>query len=335
MEYIDIQGTSLQVSRIALGTWSIGGWLWGGTDKAQADATIERALDLGINLIDTAPVYGLGSAEELVGKVIKRYNRDRFVISTKAGLEWSGEPTKVVRNSSTPRLQQELDDSLRRLQTDFIDIYHIHWPDTRVPHAEVAAFIQKQLQSGKIRAVGLSNYSVEQLQDFDALCPVNVVQPPYNLFERDIEEALLPLCKEKGWTTLTYSPLCRGLLSGRMTIETQFPAGDLRRIDPKFSALMLPQYLKAVNDIDAWAQKEYGKSVTHLAARWLLDQPQVHVVLWGARKPEHLDAIDAILGWALDEKAIKTLETFVNAAVKTPVRMGVMPPPMRTAQQSV
>lgn len=330
MEYIDIQGTSLQVSRIALGTWSIGGWLWGGTEDSQAEATIEQALSMGINLIDTAPVYGLGHAEELLGRVLSRYHRNRYVLSTKAGLEWTGNPPRVFRNSTAERLQKDLEDSLRRLKTDFIDIYHIHWPDTLVTHAEVAGFMEKQVKAGKIRAVGLSNYSAEKLLAFDAKCPIQVVQPPYNLFERDIEQVLFTRCQQKGWTTFTYSPLCRGLLSGTITPKTEFPEGDLRRIDPKFQPRMRAQYLAAVDQLDRWVRERYGKRILHLAARWLLDQPQVHVVLWGARRPEQLRTIESVFGWSLDAAAMQTIDNILNANIKIPVRAGVIPPPLRT-----
>ena len=234
MEQIDIEGMATKASRIALGTWAMGGWKWGGSDESEAVRTIHAALDHGINLIDTAPVYGFGRSEELVGKALAGGHRQRALIATKVGLEWRD--GKVFRNSSPARLRQELEDSLRRLQTDVIDLYQVHWPDESVPIEETAAVLEGFRRDGKIRAIGVSNFSPAQMERFQAAASLQTVQPPYNLFERQIETDVLPYAQRRGLTVLAYGALCRGLLTGKITAASTFEGDDLRKTDPKFAA---------------------------------------------------------------------------------------------------
>jgi aryl-alcohol dehydrogenase-like predicted oxidoreductase len=233
MEHADIPGTSLRVSRVALGTWAIGGWMWGGTDDARSISTIRAAIDNGINLIDTAPAYGFGHSEEIVGRAITQGNlRSRVHLATKVGLEWRN--GKVFRNASRARIMREIDESLRRLQTDTIDLYQVHWPDPTVAIEETAEAMHDLLKRGKIRAIGVSNFSVEQIERFRKVAPLHSVQPPYNLFERGIEADVLPYARATGLTVLSYGALCRGLLSGKMNPTSRFTGDDLRKVDPKF-----------------------------------------------------------------------------------------------------
>src|SRR2546429_7241887 len=271
MERAAIAGTSLGVSRVALGTWAIGGWMWGGTDEAESIATIRAALDRGINLIDTAPVYGFGRSEEIVGKAIAEgHLRSRVRIATKTGIEWSG--ASVFRNASRARILQEVEDSLRRLRTDHIDVYQVHWPDPLVTIEETAEAMRTLFEQGKIRAIGVSNFSVGQMERFRRVAPLHVLQPPYNLFERAIETDILPYCRKNKIATFGYGALCRGLLSGRMQAATKFEGDDLRRTDPKFREPRFAQYLAAVERLDRFARQRFGKRVIHLAVRWMLDQ---------------------------------------------------------------
>src|SRR6266404_4675625 len=269
-ESVDIPGTQLRVSRVALGTWAMGGWMWGGTDKREAVATIRAALEQGINLIDTAPVYGFGVSEEIVGKAVGKRLRSRAVIATKVGLEWRD--GKVYRNATRDRIMQEIDQSLRSLHTDYIFIYQVHWPDPLVPVEETAEAMRMLHDQGKIRAIGVSNFSVAQMERFRAVAPLHVLQPPYNLFERAIESDILPYCRAHNIATLGYGALCRGLLSGRMRAETVFEGDDLRRVDPKFQPPRFAQYLEAVRQLDQFAQDGYLRRVIHLAVRVMLDQ---------------------------------------------------------------
>src|SRR6202158_2078611 len=221
MELTEIPGTSLKVSPVAIGTWAIGGWMWGGTDEAESIATIQGAFEHGINLVDTAPVYGFGRSEEIVGRAVAESRlRSHVLIATKVGLQWEG--GRVSRNASRSRIMREGEDSLRRLRTDYIDIYQIHWPDPPITIAETAGAMHMLFAQGKIRAIGVSNFSVVQMDRFRRVAPLHVLQPPYNLFERGIEADLLPYCRNNRIATFGYGALCRGLLSGRMRPDTTF-----------------------------------------------------------------------------------------------------------------
>jgi aryl-alcohol dehydrogenase-like predicted oxidoreductase len=336
MEYATVKGLNRKVSRIGLGTWAIGGFMWGGTDEREALETIRTALEHGITLIDTAPAYGFGSAEELVGRALAQYGkREQVIIATKVGLEWRG--TQLFRNSSKARIMNEIDDSLRRLQTDYIDIYQVHWPDPLVSIEETAAAMQQLYKQGKIRAIGLSNYSLEQMNLFQQAAPLHTAQPPYNLFERDVERDVLPYCRTHRISTLTYGSLCRGLLSGKMKLDTEFQGDDVRKIDPKFQPPRYAQYLKAVERLDRFAQENYGKRVLELALRWTLEQPFVTVALWGARHPNQLKPIADVTGWKLDTVAMKTINEIVRESITDPVGPEFMAPPARSlaADQSM
>jgi aryl-alcohol dehydrogenase-like predicted oxidoreductase len=321
-EFVQIPGTQLKVSRVALGTWAMGGWMWGGTDQRESIATLRAALEQGINLIDTAPVYGFGVSEEIVGAALVGL-RSKAVIATKTGLEWHD--GKAYRNATHARIMQEVDDSLRRLRTDYIDIYQVHWPDPLVPVEETADAMLSLYEQGKIRAIGVSNFSVAQIERFRRVAPLHVLQPPYNLFERTVEEQLLPYCQAHGIATFGYGALCRGLLSGRMRSDTTFDGDDLRRIDPKFQPPRFAEYLEAVRQLDEFARLRFQRRVIHLAVRWMLDQG-VDVALWGARRPDQLAATSGVLGWSLSSADRRLIEQIVNAAVKDPVGPEFMAP---------
>jgi aryl-alcohol dehydrogenase-like predicted oxidoreductase len=327
MEFTTIPETGLRSSRIGLGTWAIGGSSWGGTDERDALRTIRAALERGINLIDTAPVYGFGRAEEIVGKALAlSRQRDQVIIATKVGLEWNADE-QIFRNSSPQRIRMEIDDSLRRLRTEVIDLYQVHWPDPKIPIEENARTLAELQRTGKIRAIGVSNYTIDQIVAFRRAAPLQTVQPPYNIFERDIEADLLPYCRKHNLTTLAYSALCRGLLSGRMKAQTQFSANEIRRVDPKFQPPHYLRYLRAVERLDQLARERYGKRVIHLAVRWLLDQPGVGIALWGARHPEQLNAINGILGWTIDEEASRAIDAVLTQEIGTAIGPEFMAPP--------
>jgi aryl-alcohol dehydrogenase-like predicted oxidoreductase len=330
MESATVPGTTLHPSRIALGTWAIGGWMWGGTDDAQAIATIKSAIDRGITLIDTAPAYGFGHAEELVGQALAEAKaRDRVCIATKVGLDWSD--GKVFRNASRARIRKEVDDSLRRLRTDVIDLYQVHWPDPKVSVEEIAEAMLQLYHAGKIRAIGVSNFSVAQMNTFRAVAPLHTAQPPYNLFERGIEADILPYCRRNDIAALAYGPLCRGLLSGRITQDTRFARDDIRQQDPKFQAPRLNQYVSAVQQLDRFARENYGKRAIHLAVRWVLDHDGIAFALWGARRPDQLNAVSDIAGWKIDASAMHEIDRIVASCITESVGPEFMAPPDRLA----
>jgi aryl-alcohol dehydrogenase-like predicted oxidoreductase len=333
METIEIGGPHMRVSRVALGTWAIGGWMWGGSDARDAFRTIEAAIDRGIDLIDTAPAYGFGLAEEIVGRSLAANGRRKHVhIATKCGLEWQG--NKVRRNALPSRIREEVKDSLRRLRTDYIDLYQLHWPDPAVPMEETARTFAALLQEGKVRAIGVSNLDREQTEQFRQVAPVSTVQPPYNLFERAIDAELVPYATETGLVMLAYGALCRGLLSGRMRSDTRFDGDDLRRIDPKFQQPRFNQYLAAVSGLAQFARANYGKSVLALALRWILDRGPT-IALWGARKPHQLDGIAKVMGWSLDEAAMREIDRILADTIISPVGPEFMAPPETAPERRV
>src|SRR5258705_688992 len=266
MELTNIPGPPLKVSPVAIGTWAIGGWMWGGPDEAESIATIRTAFEHGINLVDTAPVYGFGRSEEIVGRAIAESGlRSNVLIATKAGLQWEG--GKVSRNASRARIMWEVEEAFRRLRTDYIDIYQVHWPDPLITIEETADAMHMLLEQEKIRAIGVSNFSVSQMERFRRVAPLHVLQPPYNLFERGIENDLLPYCRKNNIAMLGYGALCRGLLSGRMQANTVFGGDDLRRTDPKFLEPRFAQYQTAVQRLDRLAQQRLCKRGIHIAVR--------------------------------------------------------------------
>ena len=319
---------SAEVSRIGLGTWAIGGTEWGEVSDGDAIATCLAIFDHGINLIDTAPIYGYGRAEELVGRAMRQHGRrESFYIATKAGLEWN--ERGVFANSDPARLRKEFEGSLRRLDTEYVDLYQIHWPDTTIPMERAAETLLGLYEEGKIRAIGVSNFSAAQMDAFWSVAPLHSNQPPYNLFERAIDDEVLPYCREHGIAVLTYSSLCRSLLAGRLTLETKFPDGDVRHEDPKFQPPRFAQYLNAVGQLRDFARERYGKSVLELAVRWVLDRPGVSAALWGAKRPEQLNAVDGIFGWKLDDAAMAEMDAIVRESVADPVGPEYLTPGVR------
>jgi aryl-alcohol dehydrogenase-like predicted oxidoreductase len=330
MEVVDIPGTSIRASRVALGTWAIGGWMWGGSDERDAINTIHAALDRGINLIDTAPVYGFGRSEEIVGKALAMNGRRQHaLIATKVGLDWKD--GKPFRNARKTRITEEVESSLRRLRTDVIDLYQVHWPDPHTPIAEVAEAMGALHRAGKIRAIGVSNFSPAQMDEFRKVAPLHAAQPPYNLFERAIEQDVLPYCRARNIALLAYGALCRGLLSGSMSLSSRFAGDDLRKSDPKFLPPRFKQYLSAVQQLDRLAQERFGKRVIHLAVRWVLDRGENNIALWGARRADQLSPITDVVGWRIDTATMAEVDSILQETINDPVGPEFMAPPDRVA----
>jgi aryl-alcohol dehydrogenase-like predicted oxidoreductase len=320
----------MRVSRIALGTWAIGGSMWGGSNESDAISTIHAALDRGINLIDTAPVYGFGRSEEIVGKALAvGGRRKRVFIATKVGLDWKD--GKPFRNARKARIIKEAEDSLRRLQTDIIDLYQVHWPDPHTPLAEVAEAMGELHRAGKVRAIGVSNFSPAQMEEFRKVAPLHTAQPPYNLFERAIEQDVLPYCRDRDIAVLAYGSLCRGLLSGSMSESSSFTGDDLRKNDPKFLAPRFDQYLAAVEKLDQFAREHYGRRVIQLAVRWVLDRGEMNIALWGARRADQLAPIADVVGWHIDNSAMAVIDQILQATIRDPIGPEFMAPPDRLA----
>jgi len=336
METTELGGKT--VSRVGLGTWAIGGMEWGEVPTAQAVSTVLAALERGINLIDTAPIYGHGRSEEVIGQAIREHNqREDFFVATKAGLSWEA---GVFTDSTEKRLRQELEDSLRRLQTEYIDLYQIHWPDPLIPIEETAALLESFRREGKVRALGVSNFSAAQVREFQKAAPLASNQIPFNLFERSCAaggccargENLLKTCNEGKIAVLTWSSLCRSLLGGRMQRGMTFDQKDIRSIDPKFQEPRFSQYMDATDALTRLAHERFGKSLPELAVRWVLDQTGVSVALWGAKRPDQLNAAVGVTGWEIDAESMAEIDRMIAKTVKDPTGPEYLTPQTRKTQ---
>lgn len=288
----EIGRSGIAASAVGLGTWAIGGWMWGGTDEAASVQAIEASIDAGISLIDTAPAYGLGRSEELVGQAI-RGKRDKVVIATKCGLNWhhgkggfffeeAGRP--VHRYLGADGIVFEVEESLRRLGTDHIDLYITHWQDPTTPIAETVAALDRLKQAGKIRAIGASNAGPDDLAAYVQAGQLDAIQERYSMLDRGIETTLLPIAGRAGVSTLSYSSLALGLLTGKVAVDRQFGGDDQRAGDPRFatehrrSAAAFAAALQPLAD-------HHGASVAQLVIAWTLQQPGITFALCGARDP--------------------------------------------------
>jgi aryl-alcohol dehydrogenase-like predicted oxidoreductase len=328
IETTRIPEISIPVSRIGLGTWAMGGFQWGGADDDESVRTIHVALDRGINLIDTAPSYGFGHSDEVIGRAMaERGQRDRVLIATKVGLERRGEA--LFRNGTRGQIVEEVELSLVRLRTDYIDLCQVHWPDPLTPFEETAAALRDLKEAGKIRAIGVSNYSIEEMARFDALVTIAAAQPPLNLFEREAELEVIPWCRAHGVATLAYGALCRGLLGGAIGKGTQFVGDDLRRVDPKFSPPRFAHYLRAVELLERYAHERYRTGVLALAMRWVLDTPGVSIALWGPRHPSDVVPLNELTRFHLDAEARDYIDGVLAATVRDPIGPEFMAPPVR------
>jgi aryl-alcohol dehydrogenase-like predicted oxidoreductase len=282
-------------------------------------------VDLGINLIDTAPVYGFGHSEEIVGKALADAGRrDKAVLATKVALEWVD--GNVYRNSTPGRIREEIEDSLRRLRTDHIDLYQVHWPDPLVRIEETAETLLELQREGKILALGVSNFSPAQMDAWRRVAPLHSTQPPYNLFERQIENDLLPYALREKLLVPSYGAICRGLLSGRMSLNRKFDGDDLRLKDPKLQQPRFAQYLKAADRLGQHAWSNHGKSLLAFAIRWILDRGETMTALWGARNAGQLDAVEQAFGWKLSNDDYAEADRILRERIRNPVGPEFMAP---------
>lgn len=297
MRYINLGKTDIKVSVIGFGAWAIGGWMWGGTDHQQSVRAVEAAIDAGINLIDTAPAYGQGLSEQIVGQAIKG-KRDQVIIATKCGLVWNVERgehffdyqsgQQVYKYLGPESIRYEIDLSLKRLGIDHIDLYQTHWQDTSTPIEETMGTLMELKKEGKIRAIGASNATLDQLKQYDQYGQLDVDQEKYSLIDTAVEEEVLPWCQENKVTMLAYSPIGQGLLTGKLDPDREFEGDDLRKGNPRFSAKnrkmmqdILNLYFKPIAD-------KYGLSLTQLSVATLVSQENV-IALCGARSQQQVE----------------------------------------------
>ncbi|WP_419696361.1 aldo/keto reductase [Mesorhizobium muleiense] len=277
-------------SAVGLGTWAIGGWMWGGTDEAESIAAIQASIDAGVSLIDTAPAYGLGRSEEIVGKAIKG-RRNRAVIASKCGLNWHSKKgnhffdqdgTPVNRYLGADGIAYEVEQSLRRLGTDYIDLYITHWQDPTTPIAETMEALERLKSAGKIRAIGASNLNAAELQQYVAAGQLDAIQERYSMLDRDIEQTLLPIARQHQVAALSYSSLALGLLSGAIDPAREFSGDDQRKDNPRFSQANRRKVAALKHALTPVAEIHQA-SMAQIVIAWTLAQPGITFALCGAR----------------------------------------------------
>jgi aryl-alcohol dehydrogenase-like predicted oxidoreductase len=307
--------TGLEITPIGFGSWAIGGsgWraAWGPQDDDEAVGAIRRAVELGINWIDTAAVYGLGHSEELVARALKGVSERPYVF-TKCSLVWdeSGEVHNVLKKDSVKR---ECEESLRRLQTDVIDLYQIHWPNPEEDIEEGWEALAELKEEGKVRHIGVSNFDVSQMERTQKIAPVETLQPPYNMLNRGIEEEILPYCAEQDIGVIVYSPMRSGLLTGKMTRERvrSLPSDDWRRNSSDFQEPRLSKNLELVKLLEKIG-REHGSSPGEVAIAWTLRHPAVTAAIVGGRRPDQVDGIIGAAGFRLGEDELDRIEAFLD-----------------------
>lgn len=325
MEYKTLGNSSVKVTPIAFGAWAIGGWMWGGAEENEALRAIRASYDLGVTTIDTAPVYGFGKSEELVGRAMQGVSRDKYQLLTKFGLNWEtdqgeyyfdtqmndGTPVKVYKYSAREKVKKECEDSLRRLKTDYVDLLQIHWADATTPIAETMDALASLIKEGKIRAAGVCNYSAAQVEE--ALKTVRIVsnQVPYSMINRDIEKDVVPQALAKGLSIIPYSPLQRGLLTGKISPGHKFNEGDTREKNRFYSpeninrANTLLQKIKPIADA-------HNATLSQLVINWTTRQPAMDCVLVGARDEKQVKENVKSLSFTLSDDELKKIKLAIS-----------------------
>ena len=320
--------SDVKVSSLAFGAWAIGGWMWGGADEQDALRAIRASYDMGMTTIDTAPAYGFGKSEELVAKGMDGVPRNCYQILTKFGLDWTsqqgeyyfdsidneGKPIKMYRNAKKERVMRECEDSLRRLKTDYVDLLQIHWADSTTPISETMEAVSKLIEQGKVLAAGVCNYSTAQIDE--ALKTLNIVsnQVPYSMVKRDIEEDVIPQALEKGISILPYSPLQRGLLTGKFTRDYKFNEGDTRPDSKYFKPGNLDRVQVLIRKIKPIADA-HNASIGQVVINWTTCQPAMGCVLVGARDEAQVKENSDALNFTLTDTELDYLRLAVEGTV--------------------
>lgn len=321
MQLKQLGNSSVRVTPIAFGAWAIGGWMWGGAEEKDALRAIRASFDAGITTIDTAPVYGFGRSEELVGRAMDGIKRDQYQILTKYGLNWrtpegefyfdttdnSGKPVKVYKFSRRASVIRECEDSLRRLRTDYVDLLQIHWPDATTPIAETMEAVATLIQQGKVRAAGVCNYNVQQVDEALKTVPIVSNQVPYSLINRGIEKDVVPQALKNGMSIIPYSPLQRGLLTGKIKPDHHFNDGDTRKTNKFYTPENIERANNLLKELKPVADA-HGATLSQLIINWTTRQPAMDCVLVGARDEKQvLDNIQA-LSFTLSDVELKKIQ---------------------------
>ena len=311
MEYRQLGQSDLKISTVGFGCWAMGKYGWGAdVDDNDSIRAVHRALELGINFFDTADIYGRGHSEEVLGKALGARRKD-VIVATKVGNRWNpNRPEEVRVDLSREYILKAVDDSLRRLQTDYIDLYQIHRHDPNQPIAEIMATLVELVKQGKIRYIGTSNLSVPQLEEYLAHGPVVSIQPPLSLFVRHIEVQLLPFCQQHSVGVVVYSPLAMGLLTGKYSQPTKFPPNDFRANNFLFQGQTFKRNIAIVKALKDYAA-EKNHTVAQLAVAWVLAHPAVTSAICGAKRPAQIEETAAASDWHLEESTLQDIDHIV------------------------
>lgn len=313
--------SGILVTPVALGCWPISGMTSLDVNEADSLATIRAALDVGINFLDTAYAYGPdGESERLIARAIAG-RRDSVVIATKGGIAWDSERRRII-DGRPETLRRQCEESLRRLQTDCVDLLYLHAPDPNTPLAESGAALRQLQAEGKTRTIGVSNFSLNQLEEFHAVCPIAAFQPPYNMLQRDVEADSLPWCRERGIAVCSYWPLMKGLLAGKLARDHAFRPGDGRAKYPPFMGEEWQRNQDFVDELRAIAA-DAGRTVAQVAINWTIQQPGITAALCGAKRPDQIHETAGALGWALTRDQLDKIDAALARRGK-PVMRGAV-----------
>ena len=312
MEYRQLGKSDLNVSTIGYGAWGIGGKpFWSTEGEENSIRSIEKAIELGINFYDTAPVYGFGYSEELLGRALQSKRKD-VIIATKCGLVWKKEELKAINKRATREsILEEIDLSLKRLRTDYIDLYQVHWPDESTPIAETMNTLLQIQNEGKVRYIGVSNYSVDQMQEYLKYGQIVSLQPMYSMLERDLEKESLPFCIENNIGVICYSPLASGVLTGKYDENTRFKDWRGQNIIGNFTGDIYVSHIKKVKELKKIAQKN-GKTLAQLAINWLLHQQGVSTAIVGVKTPDQVEQNIGAVGWDISNNDLKEISDILE-----------------------
>ena len=326
MEYRKLGHSDLEISAITFGAWAAGGWMWGSTDRNEAIEAIKASYDVGVTSIDTAPIYGQGESEEIVGEAIKGISRDKVQILTKFGMRWdlakgdfgfnsfknNGDAIDVYKYAGKESIIYECEQSLKRLGTDYIDLYQIHWPDVTTPIEETFEAVSRLIEQGKVRFAGVCNYDVQQMAEAEKTLKLVSNQIPFSMVNRGIEDETVPYCIENNKSILAYSPLERGLLTGKITSDYKFQDGDHRANLPHFQPEFIQRTNQLLDKIKPIAD-EHNASLGQLVLRWTIERPGITIALAGARNAEQAVQNAKAMDFNLSSEEIKTIDDLVNA----------------------
>jgi aryl-alcohol dehydrogenase-like predicted oxidoreductase len=321
MEFRPLGTTGIRVSAIALGCWPIAGMSSADVNDRDSLATIEACFDVGINFIDTAYAYGMnGESERLIARALGS-RRDQMVIATKGGIHWE-QPRTQVLDARPETLRRECEESLRRLNTDRVELYYLHAPDPKTPIADSAGALRQLLEEGKTRAVGISNVTLDQIKEFTAVCPIAAIQPPYNMLQREIEEDVIPWCIENRVSVLVYWPLMKGLLAGHLPRDHVFPDTDSRRKYPAFQGDEWRKNHELLDELDSIASGA-GLSLVEVVLNWTIHRPGITSALCGAKRPGQIRENAGGAGWRLTPEQLSRIDAALVRRGKPITRLPV------------